>query len=407
MREFEAAGFDLVVSNCSIPDKDGLQLFSDLRSHRRLAFILYGRSTSPDVAFRAGREGAQGYLRFPFDVESELIPTIVDALDRVPVAGTDTNSAWPEPIIGRSHELDQIRIEVKKYAPLNISVLVSGETGTGKELVARALHHSGDRSEFCLVKVNCPALPASIVESELFGHEKGAFTGASKRRLGHFENADRGTIFLDEIGELDLLTQAKLLQVLQDGQFQRVGGSGTVHTDVRVIAATNRDLIDEVAAGRFREDLYYRLAQATVHIPPLRDRKEDIRPLAERFVSDFAHLNRRPVPDITAAFHDAMAAQPWIGNVRELKATMQRVMIWWDGKQPLTALCFMRAFTATNGRLNRQDRLLCQRMLEAFSRTGGNQEAARRELQMSRPEWRYRWENKFGLSVLGRRNRTT
>jgi len=401
----ETTPIDLVLSDHQMPRMDGLELYAEVRKRRDVPFILYSASASTEVSFRAGKKGISQFLNYPFEVDSQLMPTIHDTLRRASENRISTKHPSDSDMIGHSAQMEALREEIRRYARITANVLVTGETGTGKELIARALHRESPRAEKELVKVNCPALPSTLVESELFGHENGAFTGAAGRRSGRFEMADRGFIFLDEIGELELPVQAKLLQVLQEGTFERVGGTTTIQADVRVIAATNRDLPAEVAAGRFREDLYYRLAETTIHIDPLRDRPDDIEPLAFSFLQRFSSQHQRPTPDVTPEFVEAIRVHPWTGNVRELRAAMQRVIIWWDGSKPLDALCFLQAITSTNGNLSPSDRAFCQRMLQAYSRCRGNQEAARRELGLSRAEWRHRWEHKFDLQILGRKRR--
>ncbi|MFO0915338.1 MAG: sigma 54-interacting transcriptional regulator [Pirellulales bacterium] len=232
-----------------------------------------------------------------------------------------------EEIVGRSPALAAVLEHVRAVAPTDASVLITGETGTGKELVARAIHSASRRKDQPLIKVNCAALPAGLVESELFGHEKGAFTGAISRRIGRFELANGGTIFLDEVGELPLETQAVLLRVLQEGEIDRIGGKGTVQVDVRVIAATNRDLAQAVRDKTFREDLYYRLNVFPIRLPSLRERPEDIPLLANYFVTRFASRLGKPVDRIDPSTLDRLAAYPWPGNIRELENILERAVI--------------------------------------------------------------------------------
>jgi formate hydrogenlyase transcriptional activator len=237
---------------------------------------------------------------------------------------------------------------VEQVAPTDATVLILGETGTGKELIARAIHHASARQARPLVKVNCAALPATLIESELFGHERGAFTGATARRIGRFELAHEGTIFLDEIGELPLELQVKLLRVLQDGEFERVGGSRTVQVDVRVIAATNRDLEQAIDAGTFREDLYYRLHVFPLTLPPLRERLDDLPGLVHHFVHKFAVKYRKPIATIPQAVLDAWHAHPWPGNIRELEHVVERAVILAHGSAlPLDDFLTARRDAAT------------------------------------------------------------
>jgi len=234
-------------------------------------------------------------------------------------------------LIGQSDPMKYLHFRIRQVAPSETTVLIQGETGTGKELVAEAIHALGPRKERPLVKVNCAALPPGLAESELFGHEKGAFTGAQSLRKGRFELADGATLFLDEVGELSPDVQAKLLRVLQDGQFQRVGGTRTLQADVRVVAATNRDLAKEVAKGRFREDLWYRLNVFPITVPPLRHRKDDIPMLAKAFLERFCHkLGRAPL-DLPQSVIQALQAYAWPGNVRELQNVLEQAVLVSDG----------------------------------------------------------------------------
>jgi len=230
-------------------------------------------------------------------------------------------------IIGRSPALRDVLDMVRIVAPTDATVLINGETGTGKELIAEAIHKSSDRSNGPFVKVNCAAIPAGLLESELFGHERGAFTGAVTRSIGRFERANRGTLLLDEIGDLPLELQPKILRVMQERQFERLGGVATVHTDVRVICATHRNLVEMVDNREFRADLFYRLSVFPIELPPLRDRPEDIRLLVHHFAMDYAARMRKPIVAIADQFMDALVRHSWPGNVRELQNFIERSVI--------------------------------------------------------------------------------
>jgi Nif-specific regulatory protein len=234
-------------------------------------------------------------------------------------------------IIGTSRRIRQVYEQITQVAPTNTTVLIRGESGTGKELIAHAIHYNSPRAKQPFIKVNCAALPEPLIESELFGYEKGAFTGAQARKKGRFELADGGTLFLDEIGDLSLSTQIKLLRVLQEREFDRLGGTTTVRVNVRLLAATNRDLEKAIAAGGFRDDLYYRLNVFTLFVPPLRERKEDILLLAEHFVEKYSAEHQKYVKRIATSAIDMLTAYHWPGNVRELENTMARAVLVCDG----------------------------------------------------------------------------
>jgi two-component system nitrogen regulation response regulator NtrX len=222
---------------------------------------------------------------------------------------------------------------VRRAAPTSATVLITGESGVGKELVARAIHRNSTRRDEGFVQVNCAAIPEDLIESELFGHEKGSFTGATEKQIGKFELAHKGTIFLDEVGDMSLRTQAKVLRVLQEGEVERIGSQRTIQVDVRVIAATNKDLDEEIQKGRFREDLFFRLSVVPVRVPPLRERPEDVAPLVEHFARQFRAENNVRPGGFTAAAVEALARHPWRGNVRELKNAVERLLIMIDDDQ--------------------------------------------------------------------------
>ncbi len=326
---------DLVLLDLKLGDIDGLTVLERMKvtastSEPLPPVVMMSGHGTLDAAIRATRLGALDFLEKPVEME-RLLLTVKNALklstlDRQvgPLVKTVEKRNG---MVGTSKALTAVLEAVRRAAPTKVRVLITGESGVGKELVAKAIHDLSRRAPGPFVKLNCAAMQESLVESELFGHEKGAFTGADKRHLGRFERADGGTLFLDEIGELPLGTQAKLLRVLQEGELERVGGSGTVKVDVRVIAATNRNLVEAAAAGRFREDLYYRLNVVPVHVPPLRDRIEDLPELARFILEKSCIENDLPPKDWDPQALTALQEHRWPGNVRELVHVVDRLAI--------------------------------------------------------------------------------
>ncbi|MBX3729534.1 MAG: sigma-54-dependent Fis family transcriptional regulator [Candidatus Sumerlaeia bacterium] len=316
----------LVITDMRMPGMTGLELLRAIRERDATLPVLLV-TAFPDIrdAVGAMRDGAANYLEKPIDLD-ELLATVRHAMRAAPGAPLAPGPAAPdipEGVVAESPAMRAVVRDALLVAPTDSRVLLTGESGTGKEVVADLIHAASARAAAPIVKVNCAAIPESLLESELFGHEKGAFTGASARRVGWFEEAAGGTILLDEIGEMDVQLQAKILRVMQDGGFRRVGGSATLHTDVRILAATNRDPHEQIAAGRLREDLFYRLSVFEIHIPPLRDRPEDIFPLATHFASDFLGARARFSPAAVAL----LCAWRWPGNVRELRNAMERAVL--------------------------------------------------------------------------------
>ncbi len=323
----------VVITDLKMPGKSGLDLLSWMRQNRPAVPVLMITAHGDiETAVKAMKSGAHDFITKPFD-EDELINALSKALSE---SGSNREllPSFFEPVdvpvmamIGVSPVMQGIFQYVRKIAPTDATVLITGETGVGKELIVRALHAESARKDRPLIKVNCAAIPDALLESEMFGYEKGAFSGAVTSKPGRFELADRGTLFLDEIGELPLHLQAKLLTVLQDRTFERVGGVRTIHVDVRIITATNRDLHKAVAAGTFRSDLYYRLNVVPISVPPLRERKEDIMPLARHFMKKNAKKHAKPVDDIAAEAASAFMAYPWPGNIRELENTVENMVV--------------------------------------------------------------------------------
>jgi len=328
-RPFDAALLDIRMAGMG-----GMEALSHIKElNPAVPVIIMTAYSSVETAVPALKAGAYDYLTKPLDLDV-LHLTLERALDHMRLATENEalrlklgkGRGGPE-IIGQSQAMRQLYSMIAMVAPTEATVLITGESGTGKELVARAVHAGSPRARGPLVAVNCAALSESLLESELFGHEKGAFTGAERRREGRFMAADKGSIFLDEIGEIAQPIQAKLLRVIQEREIQRVGGDKPVGVDVRILAATNRDLKKEVEAGRFREDLYYRLNVVTLTVPPLRDRPEDIPLLAQHFLIHFAEKNRKRIKAFTPAAMDTLVHASWPGNVRELENAVERAVI--------------------------------------------------------------------------------
>ncbi|TKB10673.1 sigma-54 dependent transcriptional regulator [Desulforhopalus sp. IMCC35007] len=334
----ENHSYDAVLMDVRMTKMDGREAFSRIQAiNPTLPVIIMTAYSSVDDAVEAIQQGAHDYLTKPLDFE-RLRLTLMRAVDHHQVANNKQRTHRAEnvldtEIIGASKPMLELLDMVGYVAPTEATVLIYGESGTGKELVAEALHNNSERRGKPFVKVNCAAIVENLLESELFGHEKGAFTGAEKRREGKFVQADGGTLFLDEIGDTSQAMQVKLLRVLQEQELQRVGGEETISVDVRIIAATNRDLEEEVAAGRFREDLYYRLNVVMLTVPPLRERSSDIALLVEHFAEKFAKKNRRALDKITDQCMKYLKQYSWPGNVRELENAIERGIILMRGSE--------------------------------------------------------------------------
>lgn len=330
--------FDAVLTDVRMARMDGIHaLKAMLEYNPALPVVLMTAFSSVETAVDALRLGAYDYLVKPldFDLLRETLEQCIErsrhSVENRELRRQLTEAAAGEEIIGRSDALKRMLGFIETVAPTEATVLVTGESGTGKELVARALHAASARADKPLVTVNCAALAETLLESELFGHEKGAFTGADRRREGRFVQANGGTLFLDEIGEMPLQLQAKLLRALQQGEIQRVGSDTPITVDVRVIAATNRDLRQEVQEKRFREDLYFRLNVISIEVPPLRRRGEDIPLLAAYFLQRFAERNRKNIKGFSPQAMDSLLRYPWPGNVRELENAVERAVILCNG----------------------------------------------------------------------------
>jgi nitrogen regulation protein NR(I) len=323
--------YDALLTDFQLPSQDGLNIVHRIHEEKpHLPVILMTAHHSTDIAIQATRRGAWDYLMKPFTLKTmlDLIERAVEAsrLAARPVE-IEREIAEGDSIIGRSAGMQEVYKEIGRVAAKPLTVLIRGETGTGKELVARALMRFSDRAQKPFVTVNCAAIPETLLESELFGHEKGAFTGADTRRIGRFEQADGGTLFLDEIGELSMGTQAKLLRVLQEKTISRVGGRESIAVDVRVIAATHVDLEGAITAKRFREDLFYRLNVVSLVLPALRDRREDIAPLVQYFLRRHGEALKITRPAIQPEALEYLEKQPWPGNVRQLENVLRKALL--------------------------------------------------------------------------------
>jgi two-component system nitrogen regulation response regulator NtrX len=323
---------DLVLLDVKMPGMDGLDVLTRLHSmHTALPVVMISAHGTPSSAVEAIRKGALDFLEKPFESTDRLRVTIQNALEQARLR--DENRSLKKAVevrhqmIGESAGLATVMAAIGRAAPTNATVLIQGESGVGKELVARTIHRNSLRSRERFVQVNCAAIPEELIESELFGHEKGSFTGATEKQVGKFEQADKGTIFLDEIGDMSAKTQAKVLRVLQEGEVERLGSARMIKVDVRVIAATNKNLEEEIEKGRFRDDLYFRLAVIPIYVPPLRERPADIPQLVRHFMEHFSRENNVRLKRITAAALEALQRHRWKGNIRELRNTVERVII--------------------------------------------------------------------------------
>lgn len=411
---------DLVLLDVIMPDQDGLTFLTELRTQQPdIPVIMISAASSVKPVVEAMRQGAYDYVTKPFDVEDitrvvkralesttlhKRIETLQDEVSRTfPVAG----------IVGESKAFRQALAEIEMAAETNATVLIQGESGTGKELAARLLHAMSGRCEEPFVAVHCGALPESLMESEIFGHEKGAFTNANKMKPGRFDLAADGTLFLDELGEMTLATQVKLLRVLQEREFMRVGGTRVIHTNVRIVAATARDLRHEVDEGRFRDDLFYRISVVPVCLPPLRERTADVPLLARHFLDLYAKQLDAHTTDFSPEAMDLMCRYRWPGNVRELRNLVERMLVLHGKKTTIRPEHLPRevqndsvprkpAIALGDGQnlqelVNAYERELIE---DALSQTGGVQTRAAEHLGTTRRILRYRME-KLSISVDG------
>jgi len=325
---------DLMLLDIMLPKADGLSVLRDAKRRRRdlVAIMITGHS-AVDTAVQAMKLGAYDYVDKPFDIE-KLRGLIAEALDQAPMRREAGRERDEDRIVYVSEAMREVCELVDMVCQTeDTTVLIHGESGTGKELIARAIHSGSSRADKPFVAINCTALPEHLLESELFGHERGAFTDAKSDKMGLFELADGGTLFLDEIGDMGKAMQAKLLRVLEERSFRRIGSTKQTKVDIRVIASTNRDLLKAMKEGDFRKDLYYRLMVVPIHLPPLRERKSDILPLARYFLEEFARRSSRGVPSISDEAAAMLESYSWPGNVRELRNAIERAMIFGRGDE--------------------------------------------------------------------------
>ena len=339
LKEVERGGIDLVITDVRMPKLNGIDLLKEVkkRSPSTLVVVITAYGTIEN-AVEAMKNGACDYITKPLSPEQiklaiQKASQHKNLLNENRYLRSEVSQRYNfEQLIGRSPQMRRVYEMIDRVAPTNATVLIQGESGTGKELVARAIHYRSPRKDKPFVKVNCAALPEDLLESELFGHERGAFTGAVSKREGRFELADRGTLLLDEISETSPAFQAKLLRVLQEQEFERVGGSKTIKVDVRVIATTNKDLKQAIREGKFREDLYYRLNVLPIYLPPLRERKEDIPLLVQHFLEKYSRQNGLRIKSLSKKCLDMMMQYEWPGNVRELENVIERAVVMSEGE---------------------------------------------------------------------------
>ncbi|RWY54207.1 sigma-54-dependent transcriptional regulator [Mucilaginibacter gilvus] len=326
--------YDLVLCDIKMNRMDGMEVLTEgLSLKPDLPFIMISGHGTVETAVEASKKGAFDFISKPPDLNRLLI-TVRNALDRgslvVETKVLKRKASKVRPILGESQAIIKIKETIERVGPTDARVLVTGANGSGKELVARWLHEKSNRSNGPIIEVNCAAIPSELIESELFGHEKGSFTSAIKQRIGKFESANGGTLFLDEIGDMSQSAQAKVLRALQESKITRVGGEKEIDVDVRVVAATNKDLLKEIEAGNFRMDLYHRLSVILIHVPPLTERRDDIALLTQAFLDEICNEYGMPTKKISDAALDALKALPWTGNIRELRNMVERLIILSD-----------------------------------------------------------------------------
>jgi len=411
LRILEREPFDLMLTDLTMPDIDGLELYEKSRSHNaEMKTVVMTAYSSVKEAVEAMKKGVYEYLTKPLNLD-ELFLTIKKAVqekqileENIQLRDQIKSSYRFENIIGNSKAIREIYRIISKVAQTQSTALIRGESGVGKELVARAIHYNSQRADKTLVEISCASLPETLLESELFGYEKGAFTGAVARKKGRLELANKGTIFLDEIGDITESVQAKLLRVLQEKELTHLGGTSAIKVDVRVIAATNRNLEDALKQGKFREDLYYRLNVIPIFIPPLRERKEDIPLLIEHFVKKFCQENNKPIMKFSERALELCMNYDWPGNVRELENAVANAVVLGEGNEILPEFLPLNIYSFQNQSLkvsflnNMKDESYRKKMgyaerlviKDAIEKAGGNKSIAAKNLKISLRTMRYK-----------------
>jgi len=355
LKKFNEQDFSAVLLDIQMPEMNGFEVLKKIKEAKpSTSVIIISAHGSVENAIKATRLGAFDFLEKPIDRDKLLI-SVRNATEQATLKeeNEEIKKAFvgEGEILGRSKAIQKILELIDKVAPLETRVLITGENGTGKELVARAIHKKSERKDKPFIEVNCAAIPNELIESELFGHEKGSFTGAVSQRIGKFELANKGIIFLDEIGDMSLQAQAKVLRAIEEGRIERVGGGKKIDVDVRIIAATNKNLLEEIHKGNFREDLYHRLNVIPIHVPPLRERIEDIPILVEHFCKEITTKHKKPPVRFSEDAIKILQAQPWTGNVRELRNIVERIIIIVD-KREITSKDIDFLFAGTQASLD-------------------------------------------------------
>ena len=419
LEQLAASQVDLVLADLKMPGMDGIELFGRIRQNwPELPVIIVTAHGTIDTAIQAVREGVSDYVQKPIHVEDLLLrfrrifreSELRD--ENVTLKKRLLHRSGGDSMLGASPAMDKLREQIRRVSRTEATVLVLGESGSGKELVADAIHYASARAEAPLIKVSCAAIPDTLLEDELFGHERGAYTGADSRRLGRFERAHGGTLFLDEIGDLPIGLQAKLLRVLQEQTFERLGGTEPIHADVRLVCATHQDLDELVRDGRFREDLYYRIHVVPLHVPPLRERSDDVPLLARHFARDAGQRNGRNIESLDRDAETQLVGHSWPGNVRELRNVIERAVVLGSGPVLRAEDLGLGQREAAGVGASHQNGLV-ERLLNsqitfndferelltlALERTRGNQSRAARLLGMTRRTLQYRID-KFSIDT--------